>query len=337
MGDAFDTEYILHEEIGRGGFATVMRGQRRKDSLAVAVKVVDTSNASKVMLTLMLGEIDIMKELDQRNIVKLYSFFERPPKLFITMELMGGGELFDRIAKISEHDENDARTVIRDVLTALAYMHAKGIMHRDMKPENLLLTADYSTVKLADFGFSKHVNGEEKGDICGTPEYVAPEMLMKKPYGVQIDMWSTGVILYILLSGCAPFQELKRSTLFQKIKSGEYSFYEKYWRGVSAEAKDLVSALLTLDPLKRLTASQALNHEWMTSSEEKLKSFPVSEDKMKGFRRFNAKRKIMAVARAVIAMNRMKRFAQSFSSSKKDESAEEPSTIAINPLQETLV
>lgn len=297
--------------IGKGGFAVVHKGKRRKDGADVAIKVIDTANASKELMRMMRSEIDILMELDQQNIVKFVAFYERLPKLLIVMELMSGGELFDRIAQVDKHDENDARIVMRDVLSALAYIHQKGIMHRDMKPENLLLSADFKFVKLADFGFAKHVDGEQKGEICGTPEYVAPEMLKKMPYGVQVDMWSTGVILYILLSGCAPFQEMKRSVLFEKIKKAEYEFYEKQFMGISLDAKELVTALLTPDPSKRLTAEQALKHSWMVATEERLRSFSFSHDKMRDFRRFNARRKIMTAARVVIAMNRMRRMTNS--------------------------
>jgi serine/threonine protein kinase len=193
-------------------------------------------------------------------------------------------------------------------------------MHRDMKPENLLMSSKdpQAKVKLCDFGFASHVNKEAYGDLCGTPDYVAPEMISKNPYGVQIDMWSTGVILYILLCGYAPFQAEKRSVLFQLIKKGVYTCHEQYWRHVSPLAKDFIAALLVVDPRKRLSASQALQHPWMTEKSDTLKCYTSSTENIKMFRRFNAKRKLIAAARAVIAMNRMKRLIQSISTSSKN-------------------
>lgn len=171
------------------------------------------------------------------------------------------------------------------------------------------------------------MEGEQLGDLCGTPDYVAPEMVSKNPYGTQIDMWSVGVIFYILLCGYAPFQAEKRSTLFQLIKKGDIIFHSKYWKNVSSNAQNFVKKLLDTNPKTRLTATMALKHPWMLDSKETLAKFSTGPEYQRTFRRFNAKRKIMAVARAVIAMNRMKRYMGS-----KKAGNSRPATSTTNPL-----
>jgi calcium/calmodulin-dependent protein kinase I len=197
---------------------------------------------------------------------------------------------------------------MKDALCALAYMHQRGVMHRDLKPENLLCSnkETNTSIKIADFGFAAHIQGEKVSDMCGTPDYISPEMAMKKPYGVQVDMWAIGVILYILLCGYAPFQAEKTSVMFGKIKKGTFVFHEQYWKDVSDLAKDFVRKMLVVDSSTRLCAADALKHPWMMESPITLSKYKMPELNQKTFKRFNAKRKIIAAARAIIAMNRMK-------------------------------
>ena len=161
-------------------------------------------------------------------------------------------------------------------------MHAVGITHRDLKPENLLLCSEENDhdIKFADFGFAKHVKDlKEKEIACGTPGYVAPEILYGVPYGTKADMWSLGVITYILLGGYPPFIEQNQRELFKKIKKGQYEFHVEYWGDVSTDAKDLISSLLTTDPRRRLSAVEALNNPWINGSSELLQQiFTKAED-----------------------------------------------------------
>lgn len=309
--DSLENHYAFTKAatLGTGGFARVEKATDKKTKALVAIKIIDITKLTKGLIDLILTEVSIMKELDHVNIIKCYNFFKKPQEYYVVMELMEGGELFDRIANRQLQSEHDARMVMKDILGALAYMHERGIMHRDIKPENLLCATQAATtsVKLADFGFASHVVGEKPSVICGTPDYIAPEMLKRQPYGVQVDTWSMGVILYILLCGYAPFQAEKTQILFAKIKKGNFVFHDQYWKSVSDLAKDFVMKLIAVEPSCRLTAGAALEHPWMLQTPSSLEKFEISELNMKTFKRFNAKRKIMAAARAIIMINRMKK------------------------------
>ena len=166
------------------------------------------------------------------------------------------------------YTEDDARNVMRQVLEALEYLHARNVAHRDLKLENILLVRknDLSHIKLVDFGLSKHTTGQ-MSSVLGTPQFVSPEMLSRhvKTYGKYVDMWSAGVLLYIFLSGFPPFTDTNESVLFKKILAGNYSFGDPLWNSVSKSGKDLISKLLVKDTSARYSASQALAHEWFTS------------------------------------------------------------------------
>jgi calcium/calmodulin-dependent protein kinase I len=185
----------------------------------------------------------------------------------MVMELMTGGELFDRIVERGKYSEAQAVGVVRKITDALAYCHARGVVHRDLKPENLLYTdaTDAAEIKVADFGLAKMI--QESGFMstaCGTPGYVAPEVLESKPYTEKVDCWSVGVILYILLCGFPPFYDENNAKLFAQIKAAAYDFPSPYWDGVSKQAKDLISKLLVVEPTQRLSATQILAHPWLT-------------------------------------------------------------------------
>ena len=166
-----------------------------------------------------------MRSVDHPNIVKLYDFFDEKRYYYMAIELMEGGELFERIVKKTFYNEKEARDLIRILLDALAYLHHRHIVHRDLKPENLLLKSPYNDfdIKLADFGFAKKVNGKSLDTQCGTPGYVAPEILKGAKYGTEVDMWSCGVIVYILLGGYPPFHDDNHAILYRKIKAADYT------------------------------------------------------------------------------------------------------------------
>ncbi|XP_064559095.1 calcium/calmodulin-dependent protein kinase type 1D isoform X3 [Zonotrichia leucophrys gambelii] len=182
------------------------------------------------------------------------------------MQLVSGGELFDRIVEKGFYTEKDASTLIRQVLDAVYYLHRMGIVHRDLKPENLLYYSqdEESKIMISDFGLSKM---EGKGDVmstaCGTPGYVAPEVLAQKPYSKAVDCWSIGVIAYILLCGYPPFYDENDSKLFEQILKAEYEFDSPYWDDISESAKDFIRNLMEKDPNKRYTCEQAARHPWI--------------------------------------------------------------------------
>lgn len=206
--------------------------------------------------------------MDHPNIVKLFDLYEDDGHYFLIMELMTGGELFDQILAKEKFSEKEAREIVAPIFDALVYCHSLGIVHRDIKPENLLLSVQeegISQVRVSDFGLARFIDDQTFANTtCGTPGYVAPEILLQKPYRENCDFWSVGVVLFILLSGSPPFYHEDNFELFEIIKTGKYSFSAPQWKNISAEAKDLISKLLLTDPEKRIAGKDILAHPWIT-------------------------------------------------------------------------
>jgi len=182
------------------------------------------------------------------------------------MELVSGKELFDKIVERGQYSEKDAANIVKQIVEAVKYLHENDIVHRDLKPENLLSAGEGENeiVKVADFGFAKNFGEEKLITSCGSPGYVAPEVLTEDTYTNAVDMWSVGVIIYILLSGYPPFYDESPPKIFKKITEAKYDFNDPAWEHVSDLAKDLIRKLLVRDPDERLTAAQCLNHAWLT-------------------------------------------------------------------------
>lgn len=250
-----------------------------------------------------------MASLQHAHIVPVIDFFEEKDCYFIIMELMCGGDLFDRIGKKKSYSEADARDLVNKMLKAVAICHQKNIAHCDMKPKNLLLASeeDDSFIKLADFGFAARVHQPKSlTKQCGTPFFVAPEILIRKPYDQQSDMWSVGCIVYLLLSGNLPFLGRSQKELFRKIISGRYDFKEEIWNDVSEDAKDLVKKLLVLDPDVRLSAKKALLHPWLKLSSDRLSKTSLQSTSQK-LKTFNAKMKLRSAMIACDTVTLLKR------------------------------
>jgi calcium/calmodulin-dependent protein kinase I len=234
----------------------------------VAIKIIDKKRV-KHKPEMLSNEVEILIKIDHRNVIKLLDLFDTADYLYLVMELVTGGELFDRIVERESYSEADAKEVMRQLLNAIKYIHANDIVHRDLKPENLLLETEDNDVniKLSDFGLSKIYDNEFlMKTACGTPGYVAPEILSANPYGPAVDMWSAGVICYILLCGYPPFYNDNDAILFESILNAKYQFHSPYWDQISKPAKDLIRALLVVDPQARLNATQALEMEWFSIS-----------------------------------------------------------------------
>jgi serine/threonine protein kinase len=246
------------------------------------------------------NEVEIVMSVAHPNIVEVIEVFSSGNTVNIVMECMIGGELFDRIVKKNFFCEQEAKVNFLQIMAAIRYCHDRNIAHRDLKPENLLFQhgGDNAPLKLADFGLSRMLKEDELlHNVCGTPGYVAPEVLDASPsYGVAVDMWSAGVVLYILLCGYPPFYEDDNHKLFQKIRRARYEFKEKSWKNISTEAKELIQALLVVDPCQRLTAAQVFAHPWCSTGVGGTENL---EDVLGNLHHFNAKRRLKKAIRGV--------------------------------------
>eukprot|EP00002_Diphylleia_rotans_P031033 TRINITY_DN6425_c0_g1_i3.p1 TRINITY_DN6425_c0_g1~~TRINITY_DN6425_c0_g1_i3.p1 ORF type:complete len:347 (-),score=91.87 TRINITY_DN6425_c0_g1_i3:285-1325(-) len=297
--------YELLEKLGSGTFATVRMARDRKTGKLWAIKIID-KKAAKADLEMMEREVDIMQRVHHTNIIYMHEIYDTDTKLYLVLELVTGGELFDRIVKRGSYTEKDASDVIRKIVSALAYLHKEGIVHRDLKPENLLYSdeTDQAEIKLADFGLSRIMNGESLlKTACGTPGYVAPEVLKGQGYGASVDMWSVGVILYILLCGFPPFYDDNVQVLFQHIMAGNFTYPEPWWDDITESAKDLINHLLVVDPAQRYSAAQALEHPWLKGETTSVTQLQSTLDSMKTF---NARRKFKMAVLAAVATNKVK-------------------------------
>jgi calcium/calmodulin-dependent protein kinase I len=284
--DSIEDTYVFGELLGEGIDGIVKKAVLRSTGEERAVKIVHKSAMDEDEISALSNEINILSEVDHPNIVKLYEAFETDEYFYIVMELMQGGELFDRIIEQEFFSENEAKEVLSPIIDAVNYCHEMDIIHRDLKPENLLYenSDDDSVIKISDFGLAKLVPKSTFASTAwGTPGYVAPEIVMWKRYGKEVDVWSIGIIMYILLCGYPPFYSDNNSELFEMIKTGNFEFHSPYWDQVSTEAKDLIKKLLTVDSKKRITLEQVKEHKWfsMTSKPTQLvreKSYGLTND-----------------------------------------------------------
>eukprot|EP00898_Chlorokybus_atmophyticus_P006787 jgi/Chlat1/7109/Chrsp57S06734 len=288
----FERRYRLENTLGSGGFAVVKVGTDLRTGEKVAVKIVDKSRYAPGDHSLE-REIQVLGQVRHPNCICLKEVYITPKKVFLITELVTGGELLDRLAEKGNYTEEDSSALIRQILDGVAYLHDLGIVHRDLKLENLLLENNEpdSRVKIADFGLSKFfINGDVLQTLCGSPQYVAPEVLdagvNQSCYTPAVDMWSIGVILYILLSGFSPFDDESDPVLFQKIRRGDYSMSDPVWDKISLDAKEVVAALLTVDPELRLTAREALSLPWVKGvvSAPGTPTLSQTQDMMREFR-----------------------------------------------------
>ena len=247
---SIEDHYKFSRTLGQGGFAVVKLATAVKDNKQWACKIIKKTALKESDMSALKSEVNIMKICDHKNIVHLHEVFDTKQNLYLVMEVMRGGELFDRVVKKDHYSEREAQGALIQLLNALHYCHERNIVHRDLKPENLLYASpdDNDELKLADFGLASIVNqGELLHSACGTPNYVAPEILKTRGegkhthgYGKEVDIWSAGVILYILLCGFPPFYEDDSHVLFEQIETCSFEFISPYWDDISASAKDLI-------------------------------------------------------------------------------------------------
>ncbi|XP_019350595.1 PREDICTED: calcium/calmodulin-dependent protein kinase type II subunit delta isoform X3 [Crocodylus porosus] len=291
----FTDEYQLFEELGKGAFSVVRRCMKITTGQEYAAKIINTKKLSARDHQKLEREARICRLLKHPNIVRLHDSISEEGFHYLVFDLVTGGELFEDIVAREYYSEADASHCIQQILESVNHCHLNGIVHRDLKPENLLLASKSkgAAVKLADFGLAIEVQGEQQAwfGFAGTPGYLSPEVLRKDPYGKPVDMWACGVILYILLVGYPPFWDEDQHRLYQQIKAGAYDFPSPEWDTVTPEAKDLINKMLTINPAKRITASEALKHPWICQRST-VASMMHRQETVDCLKKFNARRKL---------------------------------------------
>lgn len=270
-GNPIFAKYIVGEKLGQGTFAMVRKLENKRDpSDLKALKITSLRNLKPDEVASLKNEVTILGSIEHPHIVKLYEHYETQDKIFMVQDLLNGGELFDRIIEQTFFSEKEAARVVKQIASALLYLHELNIVHRDLKPENLLLTdksKEHYDIKIIDFGLAKR-SADKMEMPCGTPGYVAPEILKRRKYHKEVDVWSLGVITYILLCGFPPFVDDGNNlkSLYKQIRKGNYTFPDKYWKNISDDAKKLISRMLEVKVHKRYTAQQVFDDPWTNTT-----------------------------------------------------------------------
>ena len=290
----FYNEYIYVRDLGHGTFGEVVEAKHKNTKISRAVKMLLHENMTVAEKEDIFKEIEILRQLDHPNIMKIFEYFENKDHIFIVGELYTGGELFEKIVLQRRFTEKDAANVMKQILLAVNYCHKKGIVHRDLKPQNILYESKdpNSAIKLVDFGVSAVIEPNKNfSRATGTPLFMAPEVL-KKDYNEKCDIWSCGVILYMLLSGEIPFKGRTKQAILSQIASGTYDFLGKEWDHVSQKAKNFVKKLMTFNPNDRLSAEEALMDSWITDTIKEEKDLVLAENALNGLRTYRAEKKL---------------------------------------------
>uniref|UniRef100_A0A3P8ZH91 calcium/calmodulin-dependent protein kinase n=1 Tax=Esox lucius TaxID=8010 RepID=A0A3P8ZH91_ESOLU len=290
----FTEEFQMFEELGKGAFSVVRRCVKIASGQEYAAKIINTKKLSARDHQKLDREARICRLLKHSNIGEFNSSVDQLGHSS-RFHRVTGGELFEDIVAREYYSEADASHCIQQILEAVLHCHQMGVVHRDLKPENLLLASKSkgAAVKLADFGLAIEVEGDQQAwfGFAGTPGYLSPEVLRKDPYGKAVDLWACGVILYILLVGYPPFWDEDQHRLYQQIKAGAYDFPSPEWDTVTPEAKDLINKMLTINPAKRITASEVLKHPWI-SHRSTVASCMHRQETVECLKKFNARRKL---------------------------------------------
>ncbi|KAL3790554.1 hypothetical protein HJC23_007703 [Cyclotella cryptica] len=272
-----DHYHVIPKATGQGVAGSVYPAIHRKTRKVYAVKSIKKATARRK--DRIMREITFLREVNHPNIIKAYGVYEDDHAYHIVTEMCYGSELFDKIVEKASSGigcflERDAARIISDLLSAVSYLHKLNIVHRDIKPENILFTEennDMSSIKLIDFGLSvRHTEDHPKLANCvGTAYYMAPEIL-NGSYDRSCDLWSVGVIAFVMLCGRPPFNGSNDDKVFARIMTGKYSMDTPHWHGITDDAKDFVRKLLQMDPAKRMTAGEALEHPWVVDNKMEL-------------------------------------------------------------------
>ncbi|KAF8795325.1 Phosphorylase b kinase gamma catalytic chain like protein [Argiope bruennichi] len=269
----FYAKYEPKEVLGRGVSSTVRRCVEKDTGREFAAKIIDISadidDSSGSLKEATLREIAILKLVAGHPfIIELHDVFESSTFIFLVFEICKNGELFDYLTNVVALSEKKTKTLMKQLFECVEFIHSKNVVHRDLKPENILLDDSFN-IKLTDFGFAQVISDDEKlYELCGTPGYLAPELLKSsmyenaEGYGKEVDIWACGVIMYTLLVGFPPFWHRKQMIMLRNIMECKYEFCSPEWDDITELPKDLIRRLLILDPKKRITASQALQHDF---------------------------------------------------------------------------
>ena len=265
--------YKIIKDLGHGSFGSVKLVEHIQLGEIRAMKIVSKKNKSS------LNEIEILKIISHPNIINIYEIYEDSKKYYIMYEFLQGGELFESLTKLGKLNECIAAFVLKQIMNAINYLHSLNIVHRDLKPENIMIIDKKQlTLKIIDFGGGKILKpGVLEKEIVGTPYYIAPEVL-KRSYNEKCDIWSCGVILFILLGGYPPFNGKKREELFDNIINKHVKFNQENWKNISNEAKDLIEKMLDKDFNNRPSAKEVLNHPWFKLFDEDSLKVAHSDD-----------------------------------------------------------
>eukprot|EP00930_Biecheleria_cincta_P014487 TRINITY_DN1243_c0_g1_i2.p1 TRINITY_DN1243_c0_g1~~TRINITY_DN1243_c0_g1_i2.p1 ORF type:complete len:503 (-),score=138.31 TRINITY_DN1243_c0_g1_i2:211-1719(-) len=295
-GKIVDHYDLDKKKLGEGSYGSVVKAKNKATKAERAIKTIPKSqmkNAERFK-----QEIAIMKMMDHPNIIKLYESFEDHRNIYLVMELCLGGELFDKIIELGHFTEVQAALLMQQIIRAIYYMHENSICHRDLKPENFLFAnkdnIEKNFLKIIDFGLScKFEKDQMLTTKAGTPYYVAPQVLNGK-YDQQSDIWSCGVIMYVLLCGYPPFFGDSDHEVLAKVRLGNFNFSPSDWKNVSDDAKNLIRMMLKMNPKERYSAEMALNHEWIKNKAPRAQNVPLQSnfvDKLRGFRSQNKLKK----------------------------------------------
>ncbi|XP_064459520.1 phosphorylase b kinase gamma catalytic chain, skeletal muscle/heart isoform-like isoform X1 [Ornithodoros turicata] len=312
----FYAKYEPKDILGRGVSSTVRRCINKETGKEYAAKIIDISADNEAggptsLLVSTRREIDILRLVSGHpHIIELRDVFESTTFIFLVLELCKNGELFDYLTSVVALSEKKTKSIMKQLFEAVAEIHSKNIVHRDLKPENILLDDNYN-IKLTDFGFAIRLKeGETLSELCGTPGYLAPELLKASMYegapgyGRQVDIWACGVIMYTLLVGFPPFWHRKQMVMLRNIMEGKYEFCSPEWDDITEAPKDLIRRLLVVDPKKRIDAKTALEHQFFQA----VKRTAVHEAVTTG-RKFEAKKTFrfgILCVRALIRIRRLK-------------------------------
>ena len=271
---SFEDDYDVGDEIGSGKFAIVKKCLNKETNIEYAAKYIRKRRGGGrrgAKMEDIKKEVDILHQIDHPNIIQLYEVYETKLEVILVLELVSGGELFDYISEKDHLSEEEASAFIKQILDGVEHLHSKNIAHLDLKPENIMLLNKNSTrIKLIDFGLAQMIGPNSNiRAMMGTAEFIAPEIVSYEPLSLATDMWSIGVITYILLSGASPFLGDEQQETYENITSVTYQFDEEYFSSTSDLAKDFITNLFVKNSRKRGTVQSCLQHPWIKPKEKK--------------------------------------------------------------------